>query len=88
MVPPGSNLVGRVRLPRADADRQLAPHLRQLDRRAALAHPGGPLIQDDRTDTRKQLVELLAQDGPFPIATTKGVTEGTIRGAPHLRCHS
>jgi hypothetical protein len=82
------DLVARVSLPGADGYRQLARHLRQLDQKAALAHTGGPLDQDDRTDAREQLVELLAEDGPFPLATTKSVVRDTIRGAAGLRSRS
>jgi hypothetical protein len=79
--------VARARHADADSYRQAARHRRHLPEKAALAHPGAPLHQDDRTGTGKNLVQALAQDRHLGVSAPDALDSSTLRRSDHLWCH-
>ena len=80
--------VGRVGHAAADPYGEAAGHRRHLFEKAALAHPGAPLDQDDRADARKKLVQLLTQDRELRLPAADRLGGSTLLRSEHLWCHS
>ena len=82
-------MFARARHAAADSYRQAARHRRHLHKKAALAHPGTPLHQDDRTGTGKNLVQVLALGGERPGSRRdsqegNGTGTGPFRPVPEM----
>jgi hypothetical protein len=77
----------RARHAAADSYRQAARHRRHLHKKAALAHPGAPLHQNNRTGTGKNLLQVLAQDRNLGVLAPDALDSSTLRRSDHLWCH-